>query len=340
MFLVLVVHADFWALGRPDNTDFLNEPLGAWTRVIIQAVSIVCVNVFILISGWFGIKPSLKGFIGFIFQCLYFSLGIYIFILVIGRQSITATGISQALCLLPTYWFVTAYIGLYILAPILNHFLSHANNRLIGTTLLIFYIFQTLYGWIGHATFIDNGFSTFSFVGLYLTSGYVRKLNLRHFKWSSIYVVCVITLSMLYYLQISFSSSCSLYLFAYINPIIVVESLSLFMLFKGFNIKSNQYLNWIAKSAFAVYLLHTNQYLAISCYKKACLEIFNNYNNLSFMVVISISLIMIFSLSILIDQPRIYIWNKISDKTCTLINYLIERLIDSLKNFITFNNQN
>lgn len=51
MFLVLVVHADFFSLGEPSITNFTSISLSDMTRLFIEGVSIVCVNVFVLISG-------------------------------------------------------------------------------------------------------------------------------------------------------------------------------------------------------------------------------------------------------------------------------------------------
>ena len=71
MFLVLLVHADFFSLGTPTLQDIQTSTLDSTLRIFFEALSIVCVNVFVLISGWFGIRPSLKGVSNFIFQCLF-----------------------------------------------------------------------------------------------------------------------------------------------------------------------------------------------------------------------------------------------------------------------------
>ena len=61
MFMVLILHADFGALGQPDKAEIMNFPFAATLRVILEMASIVAVNVFVLISGWFGIRHSIKG---------------------------------------------------------------------------------------------------------------------------------------------------------------------------------------------------------------------------------------------------------------------------------------
>lgn len=84
MFLVLIVHADFFSLEIPTPKDTITTPTNAFIRLFFESSSIVCVNVFVLISGWFGIKPNTKSFCNFVFQCLFFLIGIYIILLICG----------------------------------------------------------------------------------------------------------------------------------------------------------------------------------------------------------------------------------------------------------------
>lgn len=184
MLLVLIVHADFWALEGPKTGDFVLSPANAWTRTIIESIAIVCVNVFVLISGWFGIKFSARGLSNFIFQCAYFLFGIYIFLLITGQVQLSLKGIAGCLCLTKANWFIRAYVGLYILAPVLNAFIECATKTLYRNVLILFFLFQTIYGCSNAAAFIEGGYSTFSFIGLYLLARYV-KINYVEFitRW-------------------------------------------------------------------------------------------------------------------------------------------------------------
>ena len=175
MFMVLALHADFFAIGAPDVEAFHDTPLSASTRLLIEMMSIVSVNVFVMISGWFGIKPSLKGFANFLFQCLFFLVGIYAVGLLSGYVPLSAKGVASCLTISSGYnWFIRAYLGLYVLSPILNAFLEHCSKRQLEYVLIAFYTFQTFYGFIGNVDFFCSGYSTFSFIGLYLLSRYLR----------------------------------------------------------------------------------------------------------------------------------------------------------------------
>lgn len=311
MFFVLVVHADFLSLGKPTADDFIQNPMNAWTRTFIESISIVCVNVFILISGWFGIKASLKGFLTLFFQCFFFSFSIYSILLITGRVSLSYRGLFSALSLLPdSWWFIPAYIGLYILSPILNSFLQEKNIKSIFFTLCAFYIFQTLWGWTGVAPFIQNGFSTISFVGLYILARFIRLLKINNLKWGGvIYIISIILLTLIYWIQQSFLNF-NLYLFAYVNPLVVLASIGLLMFFANLKIKRSRFINCIAKSSFAVYLLHTNYFVFDNIFSPIIKNIYFKYSGIICLITMLSILLTIFSISIILDKPRIWLWNR------------------------------
>lgn len=175
MFMVLIVHADFFSLGVPTHDDIISAPTSAFLRFFFESLSIVCVNVFVLISGWFGIKPSVRSFCNFVFQCLFFLVGIYIVLLLCGLTSLSVKGIAGCFVMLQWNWFIKAYLGLYIIAPVLNAFVNNTEKMAFQKVLLSFFIFQTAYSWISDgAVFFEGGYSTMSFIGLYLLARYVK----------------------------------------------------------------------------------------------------------------------------------------------------------------------
>ena len=174
MFLVMVVHADYFALGSPDSADMLIAPIPTATRVFIEALSICCVNVFVLISGYFGIRPKKSSMTSFLFQILFFFVLIYGVCLATGISSSSVQGILQCFCLTSANWFIKAYLLLFILAPVLNAFIEKGDCKLHRNVLIGFYLIQTVYGCLFSADFFDNGYSTLSFIGLYLLARYIK----------------------------------------------------------------------------------------------------------------------------------------------------------------------
>lgn len=79
MLLVLVVHADFASLGAPTKVEVMNNPYLSIVRLGVESISIISVNVFVLLSGWYGIKMKRKGLIGLLFQSMFFGiLGVFL----------------------------------------------------------------------------------------------------------------------------------------------------------------------------------------------------------------------------------------------------------------------
>lgn len=184
MFLVLLVHADFFSIGRPSTIDIQTNLLDSTLRIFFEALSIVCVNVFVLISGWFGIRPSLKGISNFVFQCLFFLIGLYVLSLAIGTSTLSLKGIAGCFAATELNWFIKAYLLLYVLSPVLNAFVEHADQKTFRNVLIGFFIFTCTYGWTGAANFMMGGYTTLFFIGLYLLARYIKIYQPRFAKFN------------------------------------------------------------------------------------------------------------------------------------------------------------
>ena len=136
MFLVLLVHADFFSLGSPSVNEIQHKPLDAFLRIFFESVSIVCVNVFVLISGWFAIKPSFKGLCNFLYQCLFFLIGLYLITILIGVNKFSLGGVAGCIFATKLNWFIKAYLLLYFLSPVLNAFVKTTSQRTFKLVLI------------------------------------------------------------------------------------------------------------------------------------------------------------------------------------------------------------
>jgi surface polysaccharide O-acyltransferase-like enzyme len=318
MFMVLILHADFQALGAPDKAELIKFPLAATIKVIFEMACIVAVNVFVLISGWFGIRPSVKGISKFIFQCLFFSLGIYAVVLIKGDAVFSFRGLADCFAMMGGgYWFITSYLCLYIFSPVVNAFIETASKITYRNVLIAFFAFQTIYGFCSSgAQFIEKGYSAISFIGLYMLAGYIKRYV--NPEWYSkqlgfwIYLATTTLLSMIYvgakyYGVDSIASRC----IVYSNPLVIISSVSLLIWFAKVRITS-RFFNTIASSCFAVYLLHTNSNL-YPFYLQGAREVVANYSIINFVNVV-LYLFSWFILAIAIDRLRIVLYDLIFKK--------------------------
>lgn len=313
MFLVLVVHADYFSLGAPDSTAITSTPLSAIARCFFESCSITCVNIFVLISGWFGIKPSLRGFGNFIFLCAYFLFGIFAVMVLTKLAPFSVKGLASCFLALNWNWFIKAYICLYILSPVLNSFCKEENKRPLRMVLLVYFLFQTMYGWLTPgAEFIEYGYSTISFIGLYLLARYVRLFAPSFAKYSvrkdiAIIIISVLGLTIGECLRIKYHLPIAM--MAYTNPLVIYISLYTLILFSKFNFQSKT-INWIAASSFAVFLLHTNYNVCKPYFTEHVRRIFESYDGVQCIILIFVYLISVYVIAIVFDQPRKWIFNK------------------------------
>lgn len=320
MFLVLVVHADFFSLGEPSITNFTSISLSDMTRLFIEGVSIVCVNVFVLISGWFGIRPKIKSFANFIFQCLFFSIGIYLVSILSGISQISGKGVLECFYFTLDNWFVKSYIGLYIIAPILNAYITHASKSQLKQTILYFYLFQTIYAWyFGALPFVAGGCSTFSFIGLYLLAAYLQHYPTKFSVLNKWLDVCIFVFIVIVELFLYANSILKSQIYIYTNPLVILGSVYLLLYFSKLHFIS-RWINFIGSSCFAVYLLHTNPNLCQTYFVPMVQRLYNETTGFMTIILIGVFLVLVFCFSILIDQLRKLLWSFLWGKIEVRIN--------------------
>lgn len=323
MFLVLLIHANAWG----EKWEYLNfdHSIGKTiTTILFQTLSCVCVNIFVLISGWFGIQFSMKGLLKFLFQCMFFLFGIYFFMIALGKTNFSISGFAGCLMFLKWNWFIKTYLVLYIMSPILNRFMAQTNERELRRLLILFYTFQTLYGWLTNgAAFFEYGQSVTSFVGLYLLAQYVRMYKFKRIEeygGAKIIMLSIGMFSALFFLtlfsvfyKVDFVTG---KIFAYTSPCVILASLCLLILFviankKFTNTKLNHSINQIAASSFAVFLLHTNPCVFQEYYQSFFVGLFDNYIWQLFILYSLLTMLAVYFVAVVIDQLRIFLWNKL-----------------------------
>lgn len=264
MFFVLVVHADFGAVGVPTPLEANTAPLATATRILIEFIAIVSVNLFVLISGWFGIRASIKGFAKFLFQVAFYSTVIYLGFVAFGLRPFTLQLLwdNAVLAWADGQWFIMSYMILFILSPVLNAYCEKASARQLGGFLLPFYAVQTFSSFfLAQPQFVD-GYSALSFIGLYLLA---RWLRLHGRKITSpaaglaltLIPLLVNTVTVYFVIRGAISGITTKFMY-YSSPFIVAQSLGMLILFAGIKPFVSRVLNWFSSGCFAVFLIHFN----------------------------------------------------------------------------------
>lgn len=320
MFMIPMIHINMDA-GIPLNYDALiNNNDSTVFRLLIESFGIVSINVFVFITGWFGLNMTSKKVMSFVYQILFYTLGIYLLFILLGKDTLTIKGVLTALINTRWDWFIKAYIVLMILSPALNVYMDSVELRTQSLVLLSFFAFSSFYGWFGGASrFFVDGYGPLSFIGLYLLAGFLRRFknvppiqNLWHL--SSIiylggYILAVLGNLSLAVLLLKYKNNFGL-AFSYINPLVIFGSLCLFLTFIIIDIKYNKFINWIGSSCFAVYLFHDQSNIRFY-FNKIGGFIYNNTSGIYCVLLTFLFLIGIYILAILIDKARAYSWKTI-----------------------------
>ena len=262
------------------------------------------------------------GFSNFVFQCLFWLIGLYIFTLIIGTSTLSKEGLMGCFALTKLNWFIKAYILLYILAPVLNAFIEKASQKDFRNVLIAFFTFEFIYGWIfsGSTQHIQSGYSTISFIGLYLLARYVRlyqpriSLKSKNFYIASLCIapICVTAAYITPpYLGINTTVIGNIWI-SYVSPYCIVFSIFAIVLFSKIELQS-RLINWIAASSFAVYLIHTNPN-TIFYFKDFFVRLHDGSDGILYWLYTFGVLILIFIVAVMIDQIRIVLWTLLWNK--------------------------
>lgn len=281
MLYVLIVHADFSTFGAPTMEELAARPVCVFVQYWFECFAICCVDVFVLISGWFGIRFSLNKLWAFLFQVVFYSLGLFLLAVAITpEKSLTLEGLKSIFLFNGSdYWFIKAYLILMVLAPMLNAFCDYASRRELRTILIAYFIILMIYGWLEPASvhFTMNGCTALSFVGLYLLGRYLKMYRPKLTAYNKhIYAVVYVAASLvMFFMCLLFLSqgvrvTLDSRLLNYGSPLVILSAVALLLFFSKWTF-ANKVVNQAAKSCLAVYLLHCN-YFVFPIYKDLTLK--------------------------------------------------------------------
>ena len=328
MMLVLLVHANYFSLGDVTRDEIISTPWTAFVRMFCEHLCIVSVNLFVLISGWFGIRPTAKKVASLLFQVLFIG-GVVVVACKCADVTIRFAEIRRLLFFGSNYWFVPSYLILFAISPMLNMFCEHASKRDFATLLISYFVLEALFGWItddyGHYI---GGYSALSFIGLYLLAQYIRRYGVERFKsWKwwhflLIYLLLVTLNSVLAYILL-YVKGRAYWAIMYSSMFVIASSVSLLLLFSKLHFKSN-FINWIASSAFAIYLFHMAPG-AITLYGKFFKGAYEAMPGILFIPFAIIAAMLIGLCAVLLDKVRIAAWNKLEVANKLINNNLRQR---------------
>ena len=311
MFFIVWYHLlSFYIYVYPHNSinDFLVE-------AIIPSLH-VGVILFVLISGFYGIKPSFRGFAKLLVITMVYFLPLqFIQLYMEGRLSHPRAILNSLMFITNTpYWFIRTYLYLYLCAPLVNTFIKSSSQKRTNILLLILGIISVYFGTTQGDPSLIDGKNLVNFLFLYLL-GYTIKIYQKQIQRINIpyYLVAYIVLNIFIIFALLLFKRGTIIgdgiwqlIFPYCSPILILNATLLFVVFSRITLNS-KFVNVVASSMFAVYLLHCHPAI-MQVYMPEVCEWINTPSVGLFVYSMAVS-ILLMVVSVLVDKALIPLWN-------------------------------
>lgn len=239
-----------------------NMPFGSFNTIAaraIEAVAVVGVNCFLLITGYFSVTGKgihLRRLFDMLLMVAFFDAISYIYYTVCGEHPFSFVDFLKSLApyLFGGFWFIRVYLILMLVAPFLRIVLLHLSKRAYTSLVLLCLFVFSLFPSFLPAFKNDNGFDILHFAVMYTIGGYLR-LHCKRLPpvW--------ISLGLFFFFAIG-TCAFSIYgdglgYWAYDFITVLVSSCFLFIAFLSFQFHSRA-INFVARSTLAVFVLENN----------------------------------------------------------------------------------
>ena len=237
------------------------------------------VALFFMLSGYFNIqsKNSINTIKKIVSQCVFygwFSLVLFLVAKCIGAgyslDNLVAGKYLLKVLFIPStsgaWWFITAYLFLILISPILNQYILKFTKKLYLCVLFIFWVF----GYIFASMLTAEYYNIEKAIFFYIIGAYLRLFGNDNKKWCKYRIGLIIIffgIATAVFYQIDsdvikvnqyFLSALGdriLYYF-YVAIIVPLVSVLIFKKFESIEIGSVKYINMISRTALGVYLIH------------------------------------------------------------------------------------
>ena len=223
------------------------------------------VDIFILISGYFLINSrfKLKHFCKIYIQMLFCSLVFLVFAYFYGSHHISGSILNCSLFPIGgnAYWFISAYVVLYMFVDYINKLLLSLSKREFNIFLSIMFIIWSIIPTFVHTKSLFYYAPISWFLFMYSLGAYIKQFDLRLKPKNCIivFLLCSIVLCLMYSYNILQNNMVpKVYMRDMNDTFVVLISFSIFLFMKDIKIKNTKIISYISSSVFGVYLIHEN----------------------------------------------------------------------------------
>lgn len=342
MLAVVFLHV----LGHGGILKLDHSPMNFSLVWFLEILAYPAVNCFVLISGFVGYKednpfPKIKNIISLVFTVAFYSISIFLIFIFWGIEPFGLNGLIKSVfpTIFKSYWFFSAYFGLFLISPLLNQLVQKMNLKNAVVFLSVVSLFSII-SIICDTFSLLGGYSLIWFVFIYLIGAIIKKFKgneLLSKKWWFIialasFMITWVSKIALHFSGIGFLEKQSGGLVSYVSPTIILMAIALLCLFSKikFNPSFAKIISFFASSAFSVYLIHDNNYIRTHLMSKIHMMV-DDFNVVLLTLFIIGCVLAIFFACILIDKIRAGIFKIANiDKLSVQIEKLIRKIIHTL----------
>lgn len=324
-FSVMVAHFNGWFLDMPNQIGNMELTFATVMQSGVRAGSCICVNLFLILSGWFGVKLKFRSI---------WNLGVMLFFIYVPFQLFAFyvngefTIIELLFSMLPFSgkgYYIQCYLMLLLLSPVINSFIVNHNRRSVLCWALLFLAVEFWYDIIrdDQTVAFNNGYSVMHFILMYMLgrsfSLYKDKvLAVKQLYWIIAYFFITVVLTIFYILG---APKC----WVYSNPLVILSSFCLFAPFL-YHSYYNKWVNWIAISTLPVFIMHCE---GIMMEKLVIIDkiLYAQYDYWMFCLIIFGVQVVVFAICVIYDKVRRLLTEPLTNLIYYKVNYLVEKII-------------
>lgn len=282
MFMIIYLHLIIHGV----NGGIYGEKLPVTLTLSFTTIfCMVAVNVFVIISGYFGIniinddgkirvKKILKNYSIILFYSVI--IGLICFI----TKKITLKEFLS--CFVPIisskWWFATCYIALVLISPFINISIEYYwKNKYLYVFLALILLYTCLFD--AKPSTVTLGMASLGFSTIlicYCIGRILYFLNINnndflskksYFYFLGYILCCFISFLGTVFLFIITKRNYWFRISTYSSPITILASIFFFLTFLNLRIKNSKFINYFANATFGIYLLHESPLLKDNLYR-------------------------------------------------------------------------
>lgn len=297
----LIVHgSDFDQIISFPNT------LGTYQKLLFESFVLFPVDCFLFISGFFGINLKVNKLVSFWFQCFTYSV---LITLIFSFLNIETFHLSSLLPITSnTWWFISCYVFLMLLSPVINYLVTLLQKDMFRYLLIVLFILNSIVSYFSISPALAyNGSSLTSFIFIYLLGRYFnlykKTASISSVRLIFIYILACLLVFIGTVVMLKYGNYTKIWqIYQYNNPVIILEAISMFYIFKKMKI-SNRVINYFGGMIFAVYLIHDHRLVRGYIYNNILMIKFH-YNSMYYILYLLLFTIIVMVVSFLIEIVR------------------------------------